>query len=127
MKLDFDSLKKNLNEAKSIRTLGKVSKIIGLTIEAEGLLVELGEMCIVKSRRKELKTEVVGFKEDNTILMPLGEMQEIKMGAEVIPTGKQVSITVGPNLKGRVIDAFGEPLDDGIKLRTHYEVGQWGE
>lgn len=127
MKIDFKSLKENLKEAKSIRTLGKVSKVIGLTIEAEGLLVELGEMCIVKSRRRELKTEVVGFRQDNTILMPLGEMQEIKMGAEVIPTGKQVSITVGPNLKGRVINAFGEPLDEGIKLRTHYEVRQWGE
>ncbi|MCH2226864.1 MAG: FliI/YscN family ATPase [Candidatus Caenarcaniphilales bacterium] len=127
MKLDFDGIAEDLSRAESVRTLGKVSKVIGLTIEAEGLVVELGEMCIVKSKRRDLRTEVVGFKEDSTILMPLGEMHEIKMGAEVVPTGKQVSIKVGPNLKGRVIDAFGEPLDDGIKLRTHHEVGQWGE
>jgi flagellum-specific ATP synthase len=125
MKLNFPELQDDLKDCSQVRTLGKVSKIIGLTIEADGLIVELGELCLIKSRNNYLKTEVVGFRDNYTLLMPLGEIQELKMGAEVVPTGKQVFIKVGPRLKGRILDAFGEPLDEGIKLRAEYTATQW--
>lgn len=125
MKLNFPELEDDLKDCSQVRTLGKVSKIIGLTIEADGLIVELGELCLIKSRNNYLKTEVVGFRDNYTLLMPLGEVQELKMGAEVVPTGKQVSIKVGPRLKGRILDAFGEPLDEGIKLRAEHTTTQW--
>jgi flagellum-specific ATP synthase len=125
MKLNFPELKDDLKDCSQVRTLGKVSKIIGLTIEADGLIVELGELCLIKSRNNYLKTEVVGFRDNYTLLMPLGEVQELKMGAEVLPTGKQVFIKVGPRLKGRILDAFGEPLDEGIKLRAEHTATQW--
>ena len=125
MKLNFPELEDDLKDCSQVRTLGKVSKIIGLTIEADGLIVELGELCLIKSRNNYLKTEVVGFRDNYTLLMPLGEVQELKMGAEVVPTGKQVSIKVGPRLKGRILDAFGEPLDEGIKLRAEHTATQW--
>ena len=125
MKLNFPELKNDLKDCSQVRTLGRVSKIIGLTIEADGLIVELGELCLIKSRNNYLKTEVVGFRDNYTLLMPLGEVQELKMGAEVVPTGKQVSIKVGPRLKGRILDAFGEPLDEGIKLRAEHTATQW--
>ena len=59
--------------------------------------------------------------------MPLGELAEIKMGAQVIPSKKQFSIKVGDDLIGRVVNAFGEPLDEGRKLHCKDEVGQWKE
>jgi flagellar biosynthesis/type III secretory pathway ATPase len=57
--------------------------------------------------------------------MPLGEMQEIKMGAEVVPTKKQVSIKVGPDLIGRVINGLGEPIDTELGIRVKNNVAQW--
>ena len=52
-------------------------------------------------------------------------MQEIKMGAEVIPTKKQVSIKVGPDLIGRVINGLGEPIDNELGIRVKNEIPQW--
>jgi len=125
MKIDFNGIKDDLLDCSHARTLGRVCKIIGLTIEADGLIVELGELCLIKSRNTYLKTEVVGFKDNFTLLMPLGEVHELRMGSEVIPTGKQVSIRVGHRLKGRILDAFGDTLDDGIKLRAEHLATQW--
>jgi flagellar protein export ATPase FliI len=126
MKLDFDKLEEKISQAKTERSLGRVSRVVGLMIEAQGLKVELGELCVIKnSKDREIKVEVVGFNQNATLLMPLGEMQEIKMGAEVIPTKKQVSIKVGPDLIGRVINGLGEPIDSELGIRAKNDVAQW--
>jgi flagellum-specific ATP synthase len=133
MKIDFDKLEEKIDKAFVKRTLGKVSKIIGLTVVAEGLSVELGELCYIKIQSssqhasKTLKAEVVGFDDAKTLLMPLGEISEIKMGAEVIPTHKQISIKVGPRLQGRIVNALGEPIDEGIELKLNREAPQWSQ
>jgi flagellum-specific ATP synthase len=127
MKLDFDQLDEKILRSNTERSLGRVTKIVGLMIEAQGLHVELGEMCVIKSKNsdKEFKVEVVGFHENAAVLMPLGEMQEIKMGSEVIPTKKQVSIKVGPDLIGRVINGLGEPIDKDLGIRVKTNAAQW--
>ena len=129
MKLDFEKLENKIAEAQPHRTLGKVSKIVGLMIEAQGIKVELGELCTIRSKThneiKEVRAEVVGFNEDSAVLMPLQEAQEIKMGAEVIPSKEQVSIKIGPELIGRVINGLGEPIDEGMQPRVKTTVSQW--
>jgi len=125
MKIAFEKLEEKIAEANTNRSLGKITKIVGLMLEADGLHVEQGELCLIKTNNKEIKAEVVGFKDNTALLMPLGEIHEVKMGAEVIPSKSQVSIMVGDNLIGRVINAFGEPIDDGIELRLDTEVPQW--
>ncbi len=127
MKLDFASLEHKIEAAQTVRTLGKVNKVVGLMIEANGLQVELGELCYIQGAKELIKAEVVGFKDGFAQLMPLAETHEIKMGADVIPSKKQISIKVGPGLIGRVINAFGEPLDEAQNPRTNTEVAQWGE
>ncbi len=127
MKLDFDRLEEKISQADCKRTLGRVTKIIGLMMEADGLSVELGELCLIETSKEDLKAEVVGFKDNVAILMPLGEMQDVKMGAAVTPTRKQVSIKVGEQLVGRVINALGEPIDDSKEIRARDEVPQWTE
>jgi len=126
--LDFDKLSLKVNTRESFsRSLGKVTKIVGLIIEADGLNTQLGELCYIdlENSRDQLRAEVVGFKDGKTMLMPLGEMSEIKMGSYVIPTGKQVSIKVGMGLLGRIIDPFGHVLDDGEQPILSDEVSQW--
>src|SRR5437763_17004533 len=92
---------------------GRVSDLIGLIIEATGLEVEIGEVCMVGEGRDRplVATEVVGFRSGRTLLMPLGELHGIGPGTYVNPTGAPFRVAVGEPLLGRVIDGLGNPLD----------------
>ncbi len=100
------------------RRRGRVGDLIGLIIEATGLEAEVGELCFVGEgrRRKQVPTEVVGFRAGRTLLMPLGELGGIGPGTPVTPTGAPFGVAVGPELLGRVIDGLGAPLDDRGEL-----------
>lgn len=117
------SAEKYLNAIKGIdpiRRTGKVSQIVGLTIEADGPAVNLGEHCLVKvtDRAEPLSAEVVGFKSGKVLLMPLGEVSGISPGCEIIATGQNLQVEVGPELLGRVLDGLGRPIDDKGPLLT---------
>lgn len=92
---------------------GRVAKIIGLTVECEGPTAAIGELCkIVLGGKEVCKAEVVGFKDQRTLVMPLGDLGGIRPGMEVIAEGATLSAPVGPGLLGRVLDGLGNPLDD---------------
>lgn len=91
--------------------IGEVQKIIGLTVESRGPDAALGELCKILVSNKRVLCEVVGFKEEFTILMPLEDVTGLRKGCEVIRTGRTVSVPVGEELKGRIVDALGRPLD----------------
>jgi flagellum-specific ATP synthase len=95
------------------RRRGRVRDLIGLIIEATGLQVEMGEICLVGDGRDRpaVATEVVGFRSGRTLLMPLGELRGISPGTAVHPTGSPFGVAVGQGLLGRVIDGLGVPLD----------------
>ncbi|HET8977317.1 MAG TPA: FliI/YscN family ATPase [Solirubrobacteraceae bacterium] len=100
---------------------GRVRDLIGLIIEATGLQVEMGEICLVGDGRERdgrgaVPTEVVGFRGGRTLLMPLGELSGIGPGTAVHPTGSPFRVGVGDRLLGRVIDGLGVPLDANGEL-----------
>jgi flagellum-specific ATP synthase len=105
------------------RRRGRVSDLIGLIIEATGLSVEIGEVCMVGEGRERpaVACEVVGFRGGRTLLMPLGELHGIGPGTIVNPTGAPFRVAVGDSLLGRVVDGLGVPLD-GLPAP---EVGAW--
>ena len=102
-----------IEEADLSQRRGRVSDLIGLIIEATGLQVEVGEVCMVGEGRDRpaVATEVVGFRGGRTLLMPLGDLHGIGPGTIVNPTGKPFRVAVGEPLLGRVIDGLGNPLD----------------
>jgi flagellum-specific ATP synthase len=95
------------------RRSGRVSDVIGLIIEATGLNVEIGEVCMLGGGRgrPSVASEVVGFRNGATLLMPLGELHGIGPGTKVLPTGAPFRVEVGDELLGRVLDGLGAPLD----------------
>lgn len=97
----------------SVEVRGRVTELIGLLIRAAVPGARVGELCLIHSphRAKVLRAEVVGFRGSEVILMPLGDVSDVAMGAEVIPTGTSLTIRVGDELLGRVLDGLGEPLD----------------
>ena len=98
----------------TVRANGLVTQVIGLVVESIGPAAQIGEVCVIRHAGRNapsVKAEVVGFKSNRVLLMPLGEMTGIKPGSEVVATGNMQQITVGDFLLGRVLDGLGAPAD----------------
>ncbi len=102
-----------INNAETISYIGKIENLVGMSIEASGTRAAAGDICNILSSDTGAKVmaEVVGFKKDRILLMPYANMSGISAGNFVRNTGKRLSLTVGQFLKGRVIDALGNPID----------------
>lgn len=120
MEIPLNKYKDALMKTDLIKYSGKVTKIIGLTIESQGPAVELGEICKIYPLKKNepIDSEVVGFKGEVVLLMPLGDMSGIGPGSKVVATGHYLQIDVGEELLGRVLDGLGNPIDGGTKPFT---------
>ncbi len=91
---------------------GRVVELTGLVVRAIVDGVRRGELCaIARAGGEPLVAEVVGFRGDEAVLVPLGDVRGLQAGAEVAPTGRPFSIRAGPGLLGRVLDGLGAPLD----------------
>lgn len=98
---------------------GRVTGIAGQAIEAAGPDATLGEVCEVElGGGARLQAEVVGMKPGRVILMPYGDLRGVAVGNHIRATGRDAGVEVGPALLGRVIDAFGNPLDGLAAPRT---------
>jgi len=112
MVIDLNKYKDAIHNLKPLSYLGKISQIIGLTIESIGPQVSLGEICKIKSADGEyINAEVVGFKNSRVLLMPLGEMSGVGLGQEIMATGETLVVNVGKALQGRTLNGLGEPID----------------
>lgn len=82
-------------------------------ITSEGPRARIGELCLIETQAGEaVRAEVVGFRESKVLLMPLGDMNGISPGADVIATGRVLEVEVGSELLGRVLGGLGQPMDD---------------
>lgn len=118
---------KNLVEhTEMIKYSGRVSKLIGLTIEANGPAVEIGEVCKIFALKGNsfITAEVIGFRDNVVVLMPFGDMTGIGPGSKVVATGSYLSAEVGEALLGRVLDGLGKPIDQYAPpiLHSRYQV-----
>ncbi|MEN6298625.1 MAG: flagellar protein export ATPase FliI [Anaerolineaceae bacterium] len=101
-----------LNQLNTVRLSGRIIQVVGLTIEATGLDCQIGEVCEIRANDgPPLIAEVVGFREQRTLLMPLGDMQGIQPGCPIIPLRTAFRTPVGEALLGRVLDGLGKPID----------------
>jgi len=96
-----------------VRVNGKITQIIGLTIESQGPDVRIGELCSIYPAHSQIpiQAEVVGIRENKVLLMPLGEVHAIGPGCDVVASGKPMMVKAGSQLLGRVLDGLGIPLD----------------
>ena len=127
MELNLRKISRAIEDTESIKMSGKVTQVIGLVIESKGPNVSLGELCYIKSRFPNVEpipAEVVGFREGLVLLMPIGEMQGIGPGCEVVSAQKTLQVKVGMELLGRVLDGLGNPMDGKgpILSKTEYPL-----
>jgi len=90
---------------------GKLTRVVGLTLEAVGCRAAIGSLCAVETENGLMDAEVVGFDEDKLFLMPSEQINGIIPGAKVIPLNAEQGIPVGMELLGRVLDGVGKPID----------------
>ncbi len=90
---------------------GQVRRVVGLTIEAVGVQAPVGARCLVEAPGSRVEAEVVGFADDRTYLMPIGDSRGLMPSARVVPAGNAYDARVGDGLLGRIVDATGRPLD----------------
>jgi flagellum-specific ATP synthase len=105
---------RKLDELNPIKAIGSVKRAVGLVVESLGPPVSVGELCeIVGKDRPEggIPAEVVGFRDNYVISMPLYKVNGVKLGDRVICKKKKASVAVSPALLGRVVDAMGQPID----------------
>lgn len=102
-----------IKKTNTIKIHGRVVKVVGLVIEGYGPSSSIGDLCEIYSRdnRYLIQAEVVGFRENKVLLMPLGELRGIKPGYRIVRRGNRATIRVGESLLGRVIDGLGDPID----------------
>jgi flagellum-specific ATP synthase len=113
-KIDFAKYAALLKAKDSFRHLGRVNKIIGLTIEVEGLDASVGEIChiLLEDGVPPVLGEVVGFRENKILLMPLGELRGIGPGCLVYATKGFFKVPMGEGLLGMILDGLGRPIED---------------
>ena len=112
--IDFEKYKKIADEP-LFKKMGKVINVIGLTIESAGPDAKIGDVCKIyqSDRRGEgILSEVVGFKDGKTQLMPYQITEGIGLGSIVENTGKPLVVKVSGRLLGKTLDGLGRPLDE---------------
>ncbi|HET7579063.1 MAG TPA: flagellar protein export ATPase FliI [Bacillales bacterium] len=111
--MDATALLKEIESIDSYKRYGKVTRVVGLTVESNGPAASVGDVCYIhinRSRRK-VKAEVVGFRDEKVLLMPFHSVQEISPGSFVETTGNPLEIKVGHELVGMILDSDGRPFD----------------
>jgi flagellum-specific ATP synthase len=123
--LDLTSYFNAVQQAPNGIWRGHVTEMTGLLIESNGPAVAVGDFCEIQtSSNRVIRTQVIGFRNGRVLSMPLEETDGLQLGDAVIARSEQARMPVGRALLGRVIDAFGEPIDGGppIEAEERYEL-----
>ena len=118
--MNFTAIRENVKNADLYRHMGKIEKIIGMTVEATGPECNIGDVCRIfrKGSDEFIYGEAVGFNEGKVVLMPYTDIDGIGPGSIVDNTGRQLEVRTGDALVGRIINAIGEPIDGKGPINT---------
>ncbi|MEY4550853.1 MAG: hypothetical protein RL685_7048 [Pseudomonadota bacterium] len=116
----LSSLIERCGRTQAHEPVGVVQNVVGMVVEVGGLRAAVGQTLEVRTEHGDLELEVVGFRSDRLLASPLGSLSGLQAGTPARLSDRGASIAVGPQLLGRVFDAFGNPLDGGPRP----EVGQ---
>ena len=124
MTISLDRFNRVIKNQRTMQVSGKVTKVIGLLIEGHCPGVSIGSLCRigVGLTRDYVLAEVVGFRDDKVLLMPLGGLSGITPGGTITLVDDQPKVQVGEAMLGRVLDGMLRPLDGKGPLDLHHEV-----
>ncbi|MEJ2157567.1 MAG: flagellar protein export ATPase FliI [Desulfobacteraceae bacterium] len=122
----FEQFREKVDNLDPIQSCGHVTQVVGLVVEANGPVTQLGCVCDIYGKENEapVKAEVLGFRDQTVLLMPLEEIRSISPGSRVVARQKNAAVAVGEKLLGRVIDGLGAPMDGlgAIQVEEEYPI-----
>ncbi|MES9843300.1 MAG: flagellar protein export ATPase FliI [Candidatus Sedimenticola sp. PURPLELP] len=111
--------RERMNDSRGLVVEGRLTRMVGLTLEAVGCRAAIGGQCdVISSNDEKIEAEVVGFSGESLYLMPTGDIRGLEQDSRVVPTGRVCEALVGDHLLGRVIDGAGRPLDGKGPIHT---------
>ena len=121
--INLEEYYKKLNNSSTILSVGSVTNVTGLVVEAKGPVTKIGTICDIftKGDQKKVGAEVLGFKDNKVKLMPFEEIRGIGPGSRVVARQEKSSVSVGQGLLGRVIDGVGNPIDNKGEIKKEKE------
>jgi flagellum-specific ATP synthase len=125
--LDFARVRRQLAELNPVQVSGRVTDVIGLVVEATGPGAPVGSLCRIGDTGRGIPAEVVGFRTDRVLLMPLGDLAGVAPGSRVVLARERPMVAVGDALLGRIVDGLGWPLDGRGPIETEDEYPLYGE
>lgn len=120
----MDRLLECLDTLAPIQVTGKVTQIVGLVVEGYCPAATVGTLCelIPRDGGTPVPAEVVGFRNSRALLMPLGELRGLGPGSRIRVVSNSATMPVGRELLGRVIDAMGQPIDNGPAISREIDM-----
>lgn len=121
--LDVNKYFDLLDQATPVEVRGRVTEVTGLVMKAFVPGARIGDLCLISStyQKEPIGAEVVGFKDGQVFLMPLGDMEGIGLDSEVMNTNHPLTVKAGPELLGRILNGLGNPIDNKGKLPEHMQ------
>jgi len=116
MELELSSVFQKLKDIQPVKVYGKITKIVGLTVESEGPPVSIGEIILMEDNNIKTPFQVIGFNNKKVISMPLGDVTGIYPGQKLYSTEKYPGLNIDESFLGRIINGLGEPIDGKSEL-----------
>lgn len=122
----YEKIPSLINKSETISHIGKIENVVGMSMEASGGRSSIGDIVMIynEEQNRQMPAEVVGFKDGRIQLMTYEATSGIASGSFVRNTRRRLKVPVGDFLRGRIINALGEPMDGGEDFPTnrHYTV-----
>ncbi|MBN9658701.1 MAG: FliI/YscN family ATPase [Acidobacteria bacterium] len=123
--MDMARLERAIANSKPVRSLGTVTRTVGLLVESRGPAVGVGEFCEILTRAgTQIRTQVIGFRDGQVLSMPLEEVAGLQLGDTIVARAGESRVAVSDALVGRVLDGFGRPMDGGppVEAAAWYDI-----
>ncbi len=119
-KVSLESAVRYVQQVELLPWVGEVTEIVGLLIASLGPATSIGDFLEVHaSNGRTIRSQVIGFRNGQVLSMPLEEIDGLQLGDKIIGRKDDARLRVGPELLGRVLDGFGQPLDGGPPIHSH--------
>jgi len=126
--IDFDKYARAVDQTVLVKPEGRISQVVGMIAEGDSLGLGIGSLCkIINDQGREIKAEVVGFKEEKALFMPYGDIRGVSLGSKIVPIASSPMVGVSDNLLGRVVDGMGQAIDGKGPIDHTHEYNLYGK
>jgi len=126
--IDFDKYARAIDQTVLVKPEGRISQVVGMIAEGDSLGLGIGSLCkIINDQGREIKAEVVGFKEEKALFMPYGDIRGVSVGSKIVPIASSPMVGVSDNLLGRVVDGMGQVIDGKGPIEYTQEYNLYGK